>query len=270
MTTQGTLTWDNAVLHVLGEADAPLHYTEVGARVAQQGLTRSVGANPAAGAMSALRNLLKDAKVVAVVGQRGVYALPAIAQKVAAAAEAQEVAETSPDRLIVNAYGLYWSRSLVNWDAAATSNDARLLGSAGGNPVDFADQDGIYLLHNGNEITYVGQSYTPNTEAAGLYSRLLSHHKDSRKSDRWDTFSWFGFRPVDDNGQLLQTPETATIRDVIDLLEGIFIEGLMPRLNMRRGDGAKAWESNLYSQVEDPRLITNRLSALATVGAALR
>ena len=46
MTTEN-LTWDQAVLRVLEEAGTPLHYTDVGSRVAQQQLTKSVGANPA-------------------------------------------------------------------------------------------------------------------------------------------------------------------------------------------------------------------------------
>lgn len=268
--TTGTMTWEQAVLFVLQDAGEPLHYTAVGTRIARQNLTRSVGANPAAGAMSTLRNLLKDNRVSNVVGQRGFYALPDIARDVAAVVEAQEVEETTPGRLVVNAYGLYWSRSLVNWEAAPTSSSARILGTAGSDPVNFADQDGIYLLHNGNEIAYVGQSYTPSSDRAGLYSRLRAHHNDSRKSDRWDSFSWFGFRPVDDNGNLSQVPESANIKDVIDLIEGILIEGIMPRLNMRRGEGVKAWETNLYNQVEDPQLIANRLSALTTIGVALR
>ena len=47
MTTEN-LTWDQAVLRVLEEARIPSHYTDVGSRVAQQQLTKSVGANPAA------------------------------------------------------------------------------------------------------------------------------------------------------------------------------------------------------------------------------
>ena len=142
----------------------------------------------------------------------------------------------------------------------------RLLGNAGAGDVNFADQDGIYILHNGNEVAYVGQSYTPTTETAGLYSRLRNHHNDKRKSDRWESFSWFGFRPVNEDGQLLPAEGSATTKEVINLIEGILIEGLMPRLNMRRGEGSKAWEPNLYNHVEDPLITLKRLQALADLG----
>ena len=66
------------------------------------------------------------------------------------------------------------------------------------------------------------------------------------------------------------TPENATTKDVIDLIEGILIEGIMPRLNMRRGEGSKAWEPNLYYQIEDPEFIVRKLSALGTLGQTLR
>ena len=267
MTTEN-LTWDQAVLRVLEEARIPLHYTDVGSRVAQQQLTKSVGANPAAGAMTTLRTLVKGKRVVQT--ERGVYALPEVAHDVAVAEAAAEDEANVGDRLIVNAYGLYWSRSLVNWDPPATNSQAKLLGDAGAGLVNFADQDGIYLLHSGSEIMYVGQSYTPQNGTAGLYNRLRNHHNDNRKSDRWDAFSWFGFRPVSDELTLGPTPENATTKDVIDLIEGILIEGIMPRLNMRRGEGSKAWEPNLYYQIEDPNLIVKKLSALGTLGQTLR
>ena len=263
MTLGNNLTWEQASLRVLQEAREPLHYTEVGDRIAKQGLTRSVGVKPANQANVALHKLVKDGDIQKI--GRGLFAIPEVALQVA---EDDEAIASDPSRLTVNAYGLYWRRNLVDWDA--TSN-GRLLGNAGSTLVDHADQDGIYLLYSGNEIVYVGQSRTPNSRA-GLYMRLKSHHMDYRKTDRWDTFSWFGFRPVEgETGDLLQAPETATIGDVINIIEAIFIEGLMPRLNMRAGEDTKDWlKANQYFQVEDPALIARRFAALSQVGQALR
>ena len=157
----------------------------------------------------------------------------------------------------------YWSPNRGNIFGRTSDNSPT---------IDFADQDGVYLLHSGNEVVYAGQSYIPDTNAASLYSRLQSHHNDHRKTDRWDTFSWFGFRPVDDeNRNLLPTPGNATARDIINLLEAVLIEGLMPRLNMRAGEDTKDWlKDKQYFQVEDPSLIATRFAALAQVGQALR
>lgn len=272
MTTPREMGWQEAIMAVLNDAEEPLHYREITSLIGEQGLRTLTGANPPYNVRSALYALENDGRVVR--AGRGLFALPTVAhrnEEQAKVAESEaESAVQDATRLTVKAYGLYWSRGLVNWETSPNSKSARLLGNAGGDPVNFADQDGVYLLHNGNEIAYVGQSLTPDTDRAGLYARLHRHHNDSRKSDRWDTFSWFGFRPVDDDGQLQQAPENADLKDVIDLVEGILIEGIMPRLNMRRGEGTKAWEANLYNQVEDPQLITNRLAALTTIGSALR
>ena len=226
-------------------------------------LTRSVGATPTQQASVALRSLLKQENIEQV-GR--LYASKEVAsrarQDAETRADTQYEAATDTSRLSVKAYGLHWRRNLVDW----SPTQGKLLGSSGSTPIDFADQDGIYLLHNGNEITYAGQSRTPSSRT-GLYNSLRSHHNDGRKTDRWETFSWFGFRPVDnESGQLLEAPETATIEDVINLIEAIFIESLMPRLNMRSGEGAKEWlEDNQYFQTEDPQLIANRLAALGGV-----
>ena len=271
--TAGSLTWEQAALQILQEAGEPMHYRAVADRIVDQRLTRSVGATPPSQANYALRSLMKSGAVAQAEGP-GMYALPEIAEQERQEADRVEddavAAVTDDSRLTVKAYGLYWNRNLVDWTPGPSSRQAQLLGDAGSGWVNFADQDGIYLLQSGNETVYAGQSYTPGTDAAGLYGRLRSHHRSNRKADRWDTFSWFGFRPVGEDRRLLPTPGSSTAKDVIDLIEGILIEGLMPRLNMRRGEGSKAWEPNLYDQVEDPQLIAKRLSALAQVGQILR
>ena len=264
--TTGNLTWQQAALRVLEEEGKPLRTTDVGELIAQRQYTANVGAAPTQQASVALRTLLKR-RDIQQVGK--LYALPDVASEAVQSAEAEAEAEyetaTNPDRLTVKAYGLYWARSLVNWASGSS-----LFGEAGGDRVNFADQDGIYLLHNGNEITYVGQTRTQTT-VRGLYSRLQDHHRDRRKTDRWDSFSWFGFRPVDDNGGLGQAPQSAELGDVLNLIEAILIEGLMPRLNMQSAPNSKEWlEENQYFQVEDPQLIASRFAALAQVGAALR
>lgn len=266
------LSWQEAIRRVLSQATRELHYSEISADIAEQGLRQHLGATPDKTVAAALSVMRKAGEPIEV-PRRGYYVLPEIAQQLAHAEnEAQSEAEVESDgRLTVGAYGLYWSRALVDW-SPHRGQPQSLWGRQNERamPVNFADQDGIYMLHNGNEVAYVGQSYTPDTQQAGLYGRLKSHHDSSRKTDRWEAFSWFGFRSVDDNGNLSATPSSASTKEIIDLIEGIFIEGMMPRLNMRRGEGSKAWEANLYNQVEDPQLIANRLSALVTVGQSLR
>ena len=107
------------------------------------------------------------------------------------------------------AYGIYWERNKVNWQRRPTrgqppkgeSPEYRLPGE---NPtfqegiwVCFANQVGIYLLHNGDRTVYVGR--TASNDTTNLFSRLRYHHEKKR---RWDKFSWFGFSKVMDNGSI--------------------------------------------------------------------
>ena len=271
MTTPREMEWQEAIRSVLEEATEPLHYREISDIIAANGLRENLGATPANSVAGTLSLMRKNGERIDAVG-KGYYVLPTVAGRLAKEAEEEEaeaeVASHDPGRLAIGAYGLYWARNQVNWEPSR----GQLLGRQNdkADPVDFADQDGIYLLHNWGEISYVGQTFTEKSET-GLYNRLRSHHRSPRKTDRWDSFSWFGFRAVDGDGQLLPAPQNGTLTDVINIIEAMFIEGLTPRLNRQRGAGTKVWGHNLYDQFEDTRLVADRLSAaLTAVGSALR
>ena len=247
MTTQ-RMSWQEAIRTVLGDADEPLDYLTITSQIGERGLRTLTGATPASTVSSNLGALVASGDVVRV--GRGLYALPETAERTreeeAADEQASEEAAADPERLTVKAYGLYWDRNMVDWSRR------QLWGQQDDNarPVDFADQDGIYLLHSWNEIVYVGQTFTRKGDR-GLYGRLSDHHTDrnNRKTDRWDTFSWYGFKPVAEGGNLLDSPASGDLASVIDVIEALFIEALMPRLNMQAGRGARVLrESGLYFQ----------------------
>ena len=242
--------WREAILKVLQEAEEPLHYAEITRKIGEDGLRSLTGATPQDTVAGNLSRLRQEQRVVRT--GSGNWALPETAEQTAAeeAAEEEEaVAATGdPSKFTVKAYGLYWDRSLVEWSQAR----GQLWGQQDDNamPVNFADQDGVYLLHSWNEIVYVGQTFTRKGES-GLYDRLRDHHTDkkNRKTDRWDSFSWFGFRPVAGNGELLDAPSNGDLASVFDVIESMFIEALMPRLNMQTGRGSKVLrETGLYFQ----------------------
>ena len=247
MTTQ-IRNWEEAVLTVLNEAQEPLHYTEIAQRVLKRGFeTRT--ANPQAVANKTLRGLMSARgrrRVEAIENQRGWYALASVANNLNQKIRDEEAAEDDSEIIKIAAFGLFWQRDLVDWDTGKTlfgqqSKDAV--------KVDFADQDGLYFLHDGRrEVMYIGKTFTP-TARYGLFNRLKSHHDDPRKTVYWDSFSWFGFKPVSEDGQLQRTPENATFKSVVSLIEAIFIETLLPRLNQQSGEGmAQAREDGLYFQ----------------------
>lgn len=139
------------------------------------------------------------------------------------------------------AYGLRWQKSLIVWG----NQSSGILGDAAGDgvfmPVDCAPQAGIYVLYNGPNIAYVGRTVD------SLGQRLRSHSKD-HKSARWDNFSWFGFKPMLEDGKWGDLPENADVGHIIACMEGIMIEAMEPPVNGRRGD----YMGTQYTQVPDP------------------
>ena len=68
---------------------------------------------------------------------------------------------------------------------------------------------------------------------------------------RWDGFSWFGLRDVDDStGVLKSFTGDFSMSDLITILESVLIEALEPPINGRRGDRM----GELYQQVIDPQI----------------
>ena len=244
--TTGNLTWEQAARRVLEEAEEPMHYRDVADIIVQQNLTRSVGATPPSQANSALRSLVRAGEVVESAGV-GTYALPAIDKR---------TAEEDAKFKGIASYGLYWEKGRVNWTPGQRGRGVRgikLLGRAKGEDeaVNFASQQGIYLLHQGMDVLYVGQtSYTNN----GLFLRLRSHRDDLTKAPLWERFSWFGFRPVR-NRELAPMDDELAIspRVLIKVVETVLIQSCLPRLNGQSGELL----GTIYEQVDDPDLLTN-------------
>ena len=96
-----------------------------------------------------------------------------------------------------------------------------------------------------------------------LLKRLLYHcnpsnHISNQLSFRWNQFSWFGFRDVDDVSALLKPmPPQVDAERFLAIMETVLIEALEPPINGRRGD----YLGPIYQQVEDPDLATLRSQA---------
>ena len=181
--TSKEMSWRDAIRIVLRDAEEPIDYNMITRQIGERKLRSLTGATPERTVNRELQSMVEEGEAVRT--SRGYYALQDTAQRFEDAAIARivqaEAAADDTQRLTVKAYGLFWERNLVDWEPAT----GQLLGSgsAGVRGVDFAGQDGVYLLHNGNEIVYVGQSFRYNTTS--LFGRLRSHHTDPRKTDRW-------------------------------------------------------------------------------------
>ncbi len=251
------MKWKDAILRVLEDADDPVHYSDIAQAIIDRSYRTSVGATPAA---TVAATISLDLKTQVVRTSRGHYALagkswsPPTGHSPQSFDQPQkdEAAEDADEMGLINAFGMFWRRQEVHW----TSSNSRLLGvqQSGSQEVDFREQAGVYLLYDADRVIYVGR-----VAAARLGSRLWEHTRD-RLTSRWDRFSWFGVRPVSEDGSLGPLPssniETSTL---IATMEALLIEGLEPPQNRRQGDGFNSLE---YVQKADPEVLLDRKRAI--------
>lgn len=137
-----------------------------------------------------------------------------------------------PEKGLISTYGLFWKRSEVNWGYGKKANLKGRL-SQRSKPVDFCDQQGVYVLYDGNfRIVYIGQ-----TKNEGLLKRLNQHTK-SDLAERWERFSWFGLKWVlknpTDESDLSILPGGAghpTTVTVLNHLEAVLLATVEPPHN---------------------------------------
>ena len=238
----GDLSWEEAIRRVLEETDGALRCVDIAEQVAAKRLKKSIGANPAASVAAILsKSLSEDDSPFLRVG-RGEYTLRADACVTAPiSAPSPTAREETSETGALRAFGMFWKRDAVVWRGRP-----KLLGRQGiaATKVNFANQIGVYLLHDRERVVYVGRA----TDT--LVSRLLFHTTD-RLGGRWDRFSWFGLRNVGGDGELVDSTVPWDWTVVIETLEALLIESLEPPLNRRRGDNFSGVE---YLQVVDPEI----------------
>ena len=240
------LSWEDAIVQVLTEAGEPMHYRDITHEILSGGLLTTVGKTPSATVRNAIYRMLDRGDPIARAAP-GVYCLRQVAesQQIIPQASVEDTVELvdASSNISVSAYGLHWERGKVNW------NNGRILGydTDPKQPIDFADQQGVYLLHNWQSTVYVGMT---TAEENGLSHRLRYHNRRSDWSSKWERFSWFGVREVDDVGNMVDGPNSATKDVVVALMETLLIEVLGPALNRNQGD----YRGNLYRQAIDPEI----------------
>ena len=154
---------------------------------------------------------------------------------------------------IIKNYGFLWDRNHVY--RGAGSNAGHLKGTASGlATADFREQIGVYVLYDSiQRIVYVGQAGNGN---ATLFTRL-KNHMDGQLWNRWQYFSWVGFKDVNSDGNLSaqQSVDSGVsgfrYSDALNEIEGILIEIIEPKLNKQSGRLKSAKE---YYQYRDERL----------------
>lgn len=257
------MSWQDAIVKVLEDADKPLHTDEITAAILSDGLKSTAGKTPSATVAAMISRLLREGRQDIVRAQRGYYYMRAVADMTTMPEQEEpddELDETDvPDNLAVAAYGLHWERDKVDWSARRLygwdSVNVNPVGNYDDFAVDFANQQGVYLLHNWDAVVYVGRTTAKNN---GLFQRLQAHHNSPAWAAKWERFSWFGMRRVNDEGELSDGPENAPKQVVAALMEAVLIETLRPAFNNRKGD----YMGTLYRQLVDPGIAEREALAM--------
>lgn len=238
------LKWKDAIIKVFEDEKKALHYTDIAELIAERGYRKSLGATPQDTVSASITTDIKsdNKNSIFVRVDKGIYILRKFLDDSSQLEDADVESETviiekttKEVYRIINSFGIYWNRSLVHWKAYP---DLLGIQQMGASEVNFKEQIGIYLLHDGRETIYVGQAIEQS-----LGKRLKIHTID-RLSGRWDRFSWFGFYPISDKGNLITDIklDNLTFQNLGDLLEAVLIESVEPRQNRKQG--------NLFSGLE--------------------
>ena len=242
---RGLMTWKEAIQAVLCQFEGALTARRISDEILARGLRNEVGANPADTVGTVLANEVRkpDSRFERVAP--GTYRMRG----------AKSSTATKDCR--VTSYGRYWVREGIDWPHLYGMFQPHGPVKSKPMPVDFSKQKGVYLLHDDREIIYVGRAVGPT---ASLGERLHEHTK-YRLHNRWNRFSWFGFLPVLEQGDLGKPPPM--LEAVVSVVESILIEAIEPRRNQQAGPGFDNME---YRQLPTPEF--RALNAATSQGHA--
>lgn len=244
------ISWARAVRQILEESNEPRYCGDIAEEILERGLKTTVGKTPRDTVAGEISKMRRDGEPVVKV-RPGVFFLRRETE--APAPEAEDVAEDTldptdaPANLAVAAYGLHWHRDNVDW----SSNHLLGYDIDPNQTIDFADQQGVYLLHSWQSTVYIGKT---TAQTGGLIQRLKHHQGRQSWSAKWERFSWFGLRKVSADGTMQDGPDTASKEIVSALMEAVLIETLRPSFNQQQGN----YMGTMYSQKVDSRIARAR------------
>lgn len=244
MVVNKDMPWREAIIYVLKSAGISLHYSEIAEQIEKKKLRKNLGATPANTVASLIStSASRDGKESPFIKtDRGKFMLRSEEGNIRDASIADDINANIEETPVVKVVGMYWNADRVDWKV-----NPKLLGQQqpGSQPVDFSSQVGIYILYDQNRVLYVGRA------TDGRLGPRLSEHRRDRLNGRWNRFSWFGLRGVDDKGELTGSMFTANQDQILSLMEAVLIESLEPPQNRKRGDDFSERE---YLQAEDPSI----------------
>ena len=247
---------NHEVVRIALAKGGPMTPTQISEWVLDNELRREWNLNRTWGALNGLKNkgeVEKEEGLYRIVARRKLGATSSSEsghEPLEGAAKASSVAGAGATKLIP-CYGMNWLRDQVEWD-----HNHNLIGkgSDDGMHVNFAYQNGVYVLYDWPNVTYVGR-----VTRGRMYERLQEHATNQSGRWHWDRFSWFGMLSVGSDGKLASHRETLDARRVIMAMETLMIAVLSPPLNDKSGDHL----GDRYYQVPDEAIQERERKELA-------
>ncbi|HUD48930.1 MAG TPA: HTH domain-containing protein [Candidatus Baltobacteraceae bacterium] len=248
------LSWREAIIEVLKKSSKPMSSVEIVAAIKERELRNVTGNTPEATVGAQIYSSIKrdgeGSPFVQPAPNQFAFKQPTVSVGVPQQPNGGIIPkndEEEPKKAsgIIRAFGMYWNRDSIEWKSSP-----RILGSLSdkaAEAVDFCNQRGVYFLHDGGEVIYVGRALE-----RPLGTRLFEHTFDRLKG-RWNRFSWFGLVNLSEDGKIIEQglkTVTANVGDIIITMEALLIEGLEPKQNRKRGD--TGFIHIEYIQIEDP------------------
>jgi len=240
------LAWKDAIVKVLEDSGEQMHYVDITQKIIELRLRDDFGATPQNSVNREIRKSINNEGNNSPFFRvdSGEYILrKLLTSEFTSKKKTNNSSKVDDDESIIKAYGMYWDRYAIDW------KDPHLLGKPELNDKvkasNFDLQRGIYVLHDGRIVVYIGRTTTDR-----LITRLKEHIAD-RHAGRWNRFSWFGLLDVSEKGEIIDEENSTVINAIIKAAEALLIEVIEPPGNRKQGDFLKGKE---YLQVIDPEI----------------
>ena len=145
------MTWNDAIYTVLKERiGEELSTADISLAIMDAGYRTSLGKTPQRTVAAQLLQVMRNCDVIRT--RRGYYMMPLPDDAADKDTDDELDSVTASATVQIEAYGIHWERSKVNWAAR------RILGYDTDplEAIDFSDQQGVYVLYDWNSVVYVG------------------------------------------------------------------------------------------------------------------
>ncbi|RPI71466.1 MAG: hypothetical protein EHM38_03830 [Geobacteraceae bacterium] len=240
------------IIHVLSQDSKPMGYEEIAVELAEQGKIAAFGVMP----RKQIRTVIDSAILQEGDGCPIVTTYPGeyLMRKNASPAHLQAAKrmdrKLGTDRLgIITCFGHQWLRERVIWKPKTEIFGCQFQKSP---RINFADQTGFYVLYSEDRSI----EYIDYTGDRNLGDCLYEHTLD-RLDGRWERFSFFCLKPINDDGTLGPLPVEAKIGDVnvMASMKSILLELAEPRSNRRHYD---YFSTLIFIQWRNPQIEIKR------------